>query len=127
MLVRWILVVAFGMYVWTLSSAAAEPPHPEQVDKISIRRTVRAHLDEIAQCNERGGPGDDLCTGRVVIGWQISATGGVSEVAIVENGLRNRAVARCLAAAVKAWRFPPLAGPSPLKVRYPFHVRCAGQ
>lgn len=34
----------------------------DDLDQRAIRLVLRAHLDEVVRCNERGRPGDDLCT-----------------------------------------------------------------
>lgn len=110
-----IIVVLSG---WGVAAA-------EDLDQRAIRLVLRSHLDEVLRCNERGRPGDDLCSGTVWLRWDISAAGDVSGVTVAASDLRGRGIESCLVATLKTWRFP--AGARSRRVTVPFGFRCAGQ
>ena len=88
------------------------------LDKDVIRRVVRSHINEIRHCYNQGLTRDPQLRGRVAVQFRIAANGKVQMSAVAESSLGDAQVGRCVAAAVKRWRFPTSQGAS--IVTYPF-------
>lgn len=101
--------------------AIARPPKAEGMDKDVIRRIVRSHINEVRYCYNQGLTRDPNLRGRVAVQFTIGPTGGVG-LSVVENtSVKDQNVGRCIAKAVKRWRFPrPAKGGGTAVVTYPF-------
>lgn len=100
----------------------AGPTKSQGVDKDIIRRVVRGHINEVRYCYNQGLVRDPNLAGRVVIQFTIGPTGTVS-LAVVQNSTLSgdKSTGRCIAKAVKRWRFPkPSHGGGTAVVSYPF-------
>ena len=116
------------------SSDAADPgpsrrlPHVRQakpkvrggLDKDIIRRVVRAHLNEVRHCYNEGLARDPALKGRVAVQFTIGPMGRVPVAAVQESSVADHAVGRCIAKAVRRWRFPKVKGGGNVVVTYPF-------
>ncbi len=89
------------------------------LDKDAIRTVVRAHIHEVRDCYNAGLEKDPDLAGKIVVGFEISATGAVQRSEITESTLADAQVGACVAAAVKTWAFPAPKGGA-VDVAYPF-------
>lgn len=96
------------------------------LDKELVRRTVRAHLNEIRFCYDRELQSRPGLEGRVVTGFTISGNGAVLASVIESSSLHDATVEQCIAQAVRRWSFPKPASPGMTVVSYPFVLRQAG-
>ena len=103
---RWL-----GVLVLFVASTA----HAE-LSKEQVRKTINAHIREIAACFETEPPPPDQ---RVVVTFTIAASGKVIE----SVGTGNPLVDDCAAAVIKKIRFP--ASNSATHVAYPFWLDAA--
>lgn len=90
------------------------------LDKDIIRRIVRAHINEVRHCYNKGLVKDDELAGKVTIDFTIAATGKVSVAEVDSTTLSDADVGKCIAKAVKRWKFPKPAGGGVVVVKYPF-------
>ena len=90
------------------------------LDKVIIRRIVRAHHNEVRHCYNQGLIGDPGLAGRVVIQFVIDALGQVAVAMVEKSELPDETVGQCITKAVKRWRFPKTEGGKPVVVHYPF-------
>jgi len=87
------------------------------IDKDMIRRIVRAHINEVRHCYNLGLAKDPNLKGRLAIRFVLGGAGEVS-TSTVAMSIGDEEVDRCVAAAVKRWKFPHGCGNS--IVTYPF-------
>lgn len=92
------------------------------VDKDAIRRTVRAHINEIRHCYNRGLTRDPNLRGRIAVRFSIGPVGKVVRAAVVDNSLGDRDVGTCVSQAVRRWQFPRPSGGGSAMVTYPFSL-----
>jgi|GEM_PF-1736681 len=90
------------------------------LDKDIIRRIVRAHINEVRYCYNKGLTKDPALKGRVAVQFTIGATGKVSAAEVSSTTLSDEDVADCIAKAVKRWKFPKPSGGGNVVVTYPF-------
>jgi hypothetical protein len=91
------------------------------LDKEVIRRVVRSHINEVRHCYNQGLVRDPNLQGRVSIQFRIDARGSVPASVVGTSTLDAPAVERCIASAVKRWRFPAAPGRmGSVLVTYPF-------
>jgi hypothetical protein len=89
------------------------------LDPSVVSKEMRARSGAIRACYERSLKGSSKLSGKVKLGWTITADGSVAQVEIKEDSLGNGSVAACIKTLVAHWRFPaPPAGPA--HVVYPF-------
>ncbi|HEY0138254.1 MAG TPA: AgmX/PglI C-terminal domain-containing protein, partial [Nannocystis sp.] len=98
----------------------AKPEVVGALDKDIIRRIVRAHINEIRYCYNRGLVRDPRLTGRVAMRFTIAGNGKVPLASVHESTLRDPAVGICITQAVKRWTFPRPEGGGSVNVTYPF-------
>jgi TonB family protein len=90
------------------------------LDKDIIRRIVRAHLNEVRHCYNKGLTKDPGLAGTVTIGFTIDPSGNVSTASVKDDTVPDEDVGKCVAKAVKRWKFPKPLGGGMVVVRYPF-------
>lgn len=92
------------------------------LDKDIIRRIVRAHINEIRVCYDKGLLKDAALAGKVVVDFTIGSTGKVTASSISSTTLSDKTVGTCIAGAVKRWKFPSPMGGGVVLVKYPFSL-----
>ncbi len=90
------------------------------LDKDIIRRIVRAHINEVRYCYNQGLAKEPALEGRVAIKFTIGAKGKVTEATVESDSLSDDKVGKCIAKAVKRWKFPKPTGGGVVTVTYPF-------
>ena len=95
------------------------------LDKARFEQVVNQHMDEIQRCYEVRLLSNPGLEGRMVVDWTISPTGSVTLARLVASSIPSPALAGCVLARIRTWRFPRPTGGS-VKVRYPFVFRSRG-
>jgi len=90
------------------------------LDKDIIRRIVRAHINEVRYCYNKGLVVDPSLEGRVAIQFTIGPTGKVPVAVVASTTLSDKKVGQCIAKSVKRWKFPKPTGGGVVVVTYPF-------
>ncbi|MEM7157159.1 MAG: AgmX/PglI C-terminal domain-containing protein [Myxococcota bacterium] len=90
------------------------------LDKDIIRRIVRAHINEVRSCYNKGLTKDPTLEGRVAINFVITSAGKVGSSVVEADSMGDPQVAKCIAKAVKRWKFPKPRGGGNVIVTYPF-------
>ena len=92
------------------------------LDKDVIRRVVRSHINEVRHCYNQGLTRNPNLAGRVSVQFQIAGTGQVTAAVPTVSGttLDDKGVQRCVANAVKRWKFPRASTGGISMVSYPF-------
>ncbi len=90
------------------------------LDKDIVRRIVRAHINEVRYCYNQGLTKDPALEGRVTVDFTIASTGKVSASSVSAETLGDEDVGKCIAKAVKRWKFPKPTGGGTVNVAYPF-------
>lgn len=98
----------------------ATPGVPPGIDRAMIRRTVRAHINEVRHCYNEGLVADPKLSGRVVVAFNIGSTGKVMTSVVSESSVDDSNVGNCIARAVRRWTFPRMGTAGNVLVRYPF-------
>jgi TonB family protein len=89
-------------------------------DEGVIRRIVRSHINEIRHCYNEALVRDPNRAGRVELTFYVGPTGKVAISDVSESTLGDPIAERCMAKAVKRWKFPRPRGTGSAKVVYPF-------
>lgn len=89
------------------------------IDKNVIRRVVRAHINEIRSCYNKGLSANPNLKGRLAVRFIIGPDGKILAAELAEDGVPDPKVGTCVVAAVKRWVFPKPAGSS-VVITYPF-------
>jgi hypothetical protein len=94
------------------------------LDRYAVRRIVRAHINDVRRCYNRGIERHPKLAGRVVIAFEISGTGKVSSSAVKATTLEpvDEEVPGCIAEAVERWTFPEPSTSATVSVVYPFQL-----
>ncbi len=90
------------------------------LDKDIIRRIVRAHINEVRACYNRGLELDPTLAGTLTVDFTIDAAGRVSAATEASTTVADRKVNACIVRAVKRWKFPKPQGGGSVEVEYPF-------
>jgi pSer/pThr/pTyr-binding forkhead associated (FHA) protein len=95
------------------------------LDRGAIQKVVNAHMSQIQRCYESQLLRNPGLAGKIVFDWVISTSGTVSSARQVRSSMRSPAVATCILAQIRTWRFPKPVGGN-VNVRYPFVFRIQG-
>jgi len=95
------------------------------LSKEAIAAVVKKHLAEIQYCYEKNLLLNPNLSGKVVMEWTITLSGSVSIVKTGQNTMSTPAVAMCISAKIKGWKFPQPKGGS-VEVTYPFMFNTVG-
>lgn len=90
------------------------------LDKDIIRRVMRAHINEVRHCYNKGLASDPKLSGRVRVVYQIGAQGTVAAAIVQESTLADTSVDQCIAKAIQRWKFPKPQGGGTVTVTIPF-------
>ena len=91
----------------------------------AIAKVVRKHLREVQACYEKNLLLNPKLKGKLMMEWTISTTGSVSVVKAKVNTMATPAVAMCVQARIKRWKFPQPKGGT-VVVTYPFIFNAVG-
>jgi len=93
------------------------------LDRQSMHRVVRQHLDEIRRCQQRAS----VTSGRLELQLTIAPSGEVVASTVDRSSATSPQLERCVASAVQSWCFPRPKGGGMVVVSYPFVFRSAGE
>ena len=97
----------------------------KEIDKEVIRRVIRARMNEIRFCYEKGLMQQPDLEGKLVVSFLIRRDGQVTAVAPRESSIADAAVVRCVVEAVGRLSFPVPPSANVAQVTYPFVFRHA--
>ncbi len=89
----------------SVAAEAAEVDSSE-VDQAKLGAFVRARFGLVKACYENALKRNPSLKGKMRIRFTILETGGLQDLAVVENGLGSSDVASCVANTMRAWRLP---------------------
>ena len=92
----------------------------EGLTREEVARVIHAHLNEIRYCYESGILRDPALSGKLLVDFQIGASGRVPDAAISEATLNGGGVGPCLLSKLRTWKFPEPRGGVKVAIRYPF-------
>jgi hypothetical protein len=100
-------------------------------DKESIRRVIRAHLNEVKFCYESNADGSLDIFERLVVEFVIAPTGEVASARYAPIGMpvagpAGQRAATCVTRALARWTFGNAPGAGVVRVSYPFSFKWAG-
>jgi pSer/pThr/pTyr-binding forkhead associated (FHA) protein len=96
-----------------------------QLSREAIQQVVGQHMNDVQACYERQLITSPGLSGKIVFDWVIEMSGGVSSARQASSSMASPAVATCILALIRTWRFPSPVGGS-VQVRYPFVFRVQG-
>jgi TonB family protein len=87
-----------------------------------IRRIVRAHINEVRTCYDKGLAASPTLAGTIEIAFTIDAGGKVPSASVKQSTLApaNDMLGACIVKAVQTWTFPKPDGGAKVDVVYPF-------
>jgi hypothetical protein len=85
-----------------------------------ILAVIKDHGKEISACYDRELQAHPTLGGRVKARWLIGSNGRVSQAAVIETSLNNRAIEDCMVEKIKTWQFPEPLGGGVVTVVYPW-------
>ncbi len=100
-------------------AAEAAEIHSGDVDEGKLGSFVRARLSVIKACYENQLKRNPSLKGKLRIRFTILETGGLAEIAVLENTLGSAEVASCIVGAMRSWR-TPFRPSGTVTVEYPF-------
>ena len=89
------------------------------LSKSKINRTIKRNSRALQACYENELKKDGSLQGTIRVQFTIALSGRVSSVSILKNTIGSRAVAKCISARVKRWRFSKPQG-GEVSIAYPF-------
>jgi len=90
------------------------------LDKDVVRRVVRRHINEVRHCYTQQLTKDPALSGRVEVEFVVSADGKVTSAKVTHTTIKDEALGKCIATAVRGWSFPKPDGGGTVSVKYPF-------
>lgn len=92
------------------------------LDRAEVLRVINGRMGAITRCYESRLMSNPTLSGRLVFGWTITTSGGVSGVAVRSSTLPDPAVASCISGIIRGMRFPRPDGGS-VQISFPFLFR----
>ena len=100
----------------------ASPEVNGNFDKRSIQKVIRHHSNELKACYEKALIENKGQQGKIIVSWEINASGEVAKAAIKESTLGNADAEICFTDNIKTWRFPSPKDGGSVQVDYPFQL-----
>lgn len=104
----------------TIDAGGVEEGWEGTIDREAVRRVIRSILNQIKSCYERQLRMNSSLEGKVVIRFEIVDQGRVRTASTKSTTMRNSAVESCVAARIRAARFPEPPQGVIAVVDYPF-------
>lgn len=101
--------------------AVDNPPY----DKEAVRLKIKENMTAVLDCYNKTMQPNAVNNGKVVLEWDITDTGSLSQVRIKEDRttLKNPALHLCIIEHLKTLKFPPTAKGNAAHIIYPFEFR----
>jgi len=90
-----------------------------EIDQGRLGGFVRARITSIKACYENALKRNPSLKGKIRIRFTILATGGLADIAVIENGMGSPEVAACITGFMRGWR-TPFHPSGTVTVEYPF-------
>lgn len=90
------------------------------LDKSVIAAVIQNNLSQIKYCYERQLVAEPDLFGKVVMTWQINASGMVEATTVKQTTLNSSAVEQCMISKISGWKFPQPKNGTKVTVSYPF-------
>jgi Ca-activated chloride channel family protein len=90
------------------------------IDRSSIERVIKRHLNQIRYCYTRELQKDPDLAGKISVKFVIAADGTVASAEVDTSTLANPVLERCIVSRFQRMKFPAPAGGGVVIVRYPF-------
>ena len=100
----------------------ANPEVIGNFNKRNINKVVRTHSNELKACYEKALIENKGQQGKIIVSWEINASGEVAKAAIKESTLGNADAEICFTDNIKTWRFPSPKDGGSVQVDYPFQL-----
>jgi hypothetical protein len=97
------------------------------LDERVVDRAMKPHIQALSACFSRAGEARKYLSGQVVMRFVVSATGDVSDVQVIRNGLGSFPVESCLVDHGKQIVFPAPEGRKPTDFEYSMTFESTGE
>jgi hypothetical protein len=97
------------------------------LDERAVDRAIKPHVRAMSACFSRAGDARKYLSGQVVMRFVIAATGQVSDVQVIKNGLGSFPVESCLVAEGKQIAFPAPEGRQGTDFEYSMSFESTGE
>lgn len=100
--------VALGEREQTGIVVGGEESFSGTIDREAVRKAVRSHLPAIKYCFERQYKKNSNLQGKIVVAWEIHATGIAQKARVVSDAstMNNSVVENCVRSIIETIRFP---------------------
>jgi TonB family protein len=105
---------------------AGRPQIRGSLDRESIRRVIRRHINEVKYCYQKELKANPNLYGGLTVRFTISSQGTVVASTVQRSSLGNQKVEQCIVHAVRRWLFPRPRHGGIVIVTYPFGIRSTG-
>ncbi len=102
-----------------VASVSGEPIILGSIDRASIERVIKRHLNQIRYCYQRELQKDQDLAGKITVKFVIAADGTVASAQVDASTLNNPVLERCVVARFTRMKFAAPAGGGVVIVRYP--------
>jgi hypothetical protein len=97
------------------------------LDERAVDRAMRPHVRAMSACFSKAGDARKYLSGQVVMRFVITASGRVSDVQVIKNGLGSYPVETCLVAEGKQIAFPAPEGRAATDFEYSMTFQSTGE
>ena len=97
------------------------------LDERAVDRAMRSHVGAMSACFSRAGDARKYLSGQVVMRFVVLASGRVSDVQVIKNGLGSYPVENCLVAEGKLIAFPAPEGRRGTDFEYSMTFQSTGE
>lgn len=97
------------------------------LDQGEVDRALQRAWRSMQSCYDRAGGTQRYVGGQVLLRFLVSSTGQVSDILVIENGLGNYAVERCLVVEGRRITFSPPKGGRTAQFEYPIRFQSSGE
>jgi hypothetical protein len=97
------------------------------LDERAVDRALKPHLGAMSACFSRAGDARKYLSGQIVMRFMVLATGRVSDVQVIKNGLGSYPVENCLVAEGKQIAFPAPEGRRGTDFEYSMSFQSTGE
>jgi hypothetical protein len=97
------------------------------LDERAVDRAMKPHLRAMSDCFSRAGEARKYLSGQIVMRFVVMASGRVSDVQVIKNGLGSYPVENCLVAAGKEIAFPAPEGRRGTDFEYSMTFQSTGE
>lgn len=97
------------------------------LEQADVDRAIDRHVRSLIACYDRAGEAQQYASGEVMLKFVVAPGGSVAEVIVMNSGLGNYAVERCLVVEAKRIPFPSPRGGKNAEFEYSLGFRSTGE